>query len=75
MDRPVRTIHISLSNLTSDEEYQLNLFKDDSKQRELGKVMDEIRNKFGSNALLRARSYTEGGILLERGRKIGGHKA
>jgi len=53
---------------------QLDIFEDVGKLRELGYVMDRIRNKFGSTAILRARSYTEGGILKDRAGKIGGHK-
>lgn len=37
--------------------------------------MDSIRAKFGSTAILRASSYTDAGITLERSKKIGGHYA
>ncbi|MGV2886009.1 Y-family DNA polymerase [Paenibacillus taichungensis] len=70
----VRNIYVSLTNLASDATVQLDIFEDVSKQRELGYVMDSIRNRFGSTAILRARSYTEGGIMKDRSGKIGGHK-
>jgi DNA polymerase V len=70
----VRNIYVSLTNLSSDATVQLDIFEDVSKQRELGYVMDSIRNRFGSTAILRARSYTEGGIMKDRSGKIGGHK-
>jgi len=37
--------------------------------------MDAIRERFGSNAILRASSYTDAGITLDRSKKIGGHWA
>lgn len=53
----VRTVHVSLSNVMPDTEVQLNLFEDVTKQKALGEVMDAIREKHGSSALLRACSY------------------
>lgn len=70
----VRNVYVSLTNLVSDVAIQLDIFEDISKQRELGYVMDSIRDRFGTTALLRARSYTEGGIMKDRAGKIGGHK-
>jgi len=70
----VRNVYVSLTNLFPDDVVQLDIFEDVGKLRELGYVMDRIRNKFGSTAILRARSYTEGGILKDRAGKIGGHK-
>jgi len=37
--------------------------------------MDQIRNKYGSTALLRAVSYTDAGTARDRAKLIGGHKA
>jgi hypothetical protein len=62
----VRYIHVGFSKLHDDEVYQLDLFEDNTKERELGYVMDKIRNKFGSTAIVRARSLTEGGTVLTR---------
>lgn len=70
----VRRISVGLSNLIYDDGQQLNLFEDKSKQHKLGYVMDSIRNKYGSDALLRAISYTNGGTMLDRSQKLGGHK-
>jgi len=53
---------------------QLDLFEDVGKLRDLGYVMDQIRHRYGATAILRARSYTAGGILQDRAGKIGGHK-
>ncbi|GGH81082.1 DNA polymerase V [Pullulanibacillus pueri] len=71
----VRQINVSITNLASDDHIQLDLFNDVSKKHDLGYAMDAIRDKFGSGALLRARSYTPGGVMLDRVSKIGGHRA
>ncbi|KPD08610.1 hypothetical protein AM501_04325, partial [Aneurinibacillus migulanus] len=71
----VRTVYVSLTNLVSDEDIQLDLFEDVTKKHALGKVMDDIRAKYGSKALLRAASFTPAGTMVERSAKIGGHRA
>jgi len=71
----VRQVHLSLTNLTSDKAVQLNLFEDRVKNHRLGFVVDEVRAKYGNTSLLRAQSFTPGGIMPDRGQKIGGHKA
>lgn len=71
----IRRVYITLDNLYHDEDLQLNLFEDQTKKKDIGYVMDEIRNKYGSTAILRASSYTDAGIMLERSKKIGGHNA
>ncbi len=72
----VRSISISLSNLVNDDQLQLNLFEPNrSRQRELGYVMDAIRDKHGSDKLLRAVSYTKAGTAKQRSKLVGGHKA
>lgn len=69
----VRRVSVALSQLSADGPVQLDLFEDVLKKRTLGYVMDDIRRKYGSAALLRARSYTAGGVMRERAKKIGGH--
>jgi DNA polymerase V len=71
----VRSLSVSLSQLSSDEVVQLDLFENTSRKRELGYVMDTIREKYGSTSLLRASSYAEGGTILYRSKLVGGHKA
>ncbi|MBY6035596.1 UV damage repair protein UvrX [Fictibacillus nanhaiensis] len=72
----VRKISIALSNVCKDTETQLTLFSlDHPQKRKIGYVMDDIRQKYGSNSLLRAVSYTKGGTALHRSRLLGGHKA
>ncbi|WP_027963270.1 DNA polymerase IV [Halalkalibacillus halophilus] len=71
----IRKASMSLTNLSEEAGTQLSLWNDRSKYRDLYRVMDEVKDRFGSTALLRASSYTSGGIAVERGKKIGGHYA
>ncbi|OZM58768.1 UV damage repair protein UvrX [Lottiidibacillus patelloidae] len=74
--KTVRQISISLSNITSDEEMQLNLFDPARpKRQKLGYTMDAIRDKYGSDKLLRGVSYTKAGTARHRSKLVGGHKA
>ncbi|WP_047153397.1 DinB/UmuC family translesion DNA polymerase [Aneurinibacillus tyrosinisolvens] len=70
----VRQVGVSLTNLASDDFLQLDLFKNNEKQLKLDRIIDTIRDKFGFGALLRASSYTKGGIMVKRVNQIGGHK-
>ncbi|TFJ93749.1 DNA polymerase thumb domain-containing protein [Lentibacillus salicampi] len=71
----IRHVYVTLDNLYEDGETQLDLFDDRPKKKDIGYVMDAIRNKYGSTAILRATSYTDAGITIERSSKIGGHQA
>lgn len=73
--KTVRQISIAIGNLADDRELQLDLFdRGASKRRELGYVVDSIRRRFGSGALLRAVSYTAAGTAKHRATLVGGHK-
>lgn len=71
----IRRVSVTLTNLIDDYNTQLTLFDTEAKQKEIGHVMDHIRQRFGSTAILRASSYTDAGVILERSQKIGGHWA
>ncbi|PWU68114.1 DNA polymerase IV [Gracilibacillus dipsosauri] len=71
----IRRVTVSLNNLYDDIETQLQLFEDKGKKKDIGYVMDTIRDQHGSTAILRATSYTDAGITIERSKKIGGHYA
>ncbi|WP_071395666.1 Y-family DNA polymerase [Bacillus tuaregi] len=73
--KTVRKITMSLSKLSDDVDFQLNLFDLNGwKKRELGYTVDKIRKRFGSDALLRAVSYTAAGTARQRAKLVGGHK-
>lgn len=72
----VRKLSVTLSNVSEDTNFQLDLFDNTyEKRRNLGYAMDQIREKHGSTSLLRAVSYAKGGTALERSKLLGGHKA
>lgn len=71
--QPVRRVGVSLSNLSSADTYQLSLFDDQEQKRAIDKVMDDIKDRFGDIAILRASSITFAGQAIDRAAKIGGH--
>lgn len=73
--RPVRQISLSITKLENEQSVQLSLFeKDNWRDRAIGSVMDGIRNKYGSTAILRAISLTDAGTAIKRSKLLGGHK-
>lgn len=70
---PVRSVGVSLEQLVPDNVLQLNLFTDNHKRRSLAHAMDDIRSRYGQDAILRAASLLSAGQARERARKIGGH--
>ena len=50
---------VSLTNVTTDAELQLTMFGDEEreKSRTIDKTVDEIRNKFGSDTIVRGLNY------------------
>lgn len=74
--KTVRQISITLANIVSDELMQLSLLETNKiKERDLGYVMDAIRDEYGQDILLRAVSYTSAGTARKRSKLIGGHYA
>ncbi|WP_174615293.1 DNA polymerase IV [Virgibacillus ihumii] len=69
----IRHVYVTLDNLFDKEKIQLDLFEDRAKKNDVGYVMDAIRSKYGSTSILRASSYTDAGITIDRSKKIGGH--
>lgn len=73
--KTVRQISVTLANIVDDDQYQLSLFDVNGwKKRKLGYVVDHVRYQYGSDALLRAVSYTSGGTAKQRAKLIGGHR-
>lgn len=71
--QPVRRLHVSVSELSDADTYQLSFFNNNEKQRAIDKVMDQIKDRFGEIAILRASSITDAGQAIDRAGKIGGH--
>lgn len=73
----------------TDNLEQLNLFtdydteqakkeyeeKELAREKKMQKVMLEIKNKYGKNAVLKGMNLEEGATTLDRNKQIGGHKA
>jgi DNA polymerase-4 len=70
---PVRKVGVTLSELTSDQEYQYVLFGDREKKMSLAHTMDRIKLKYGDAAIMRAVSVSDAGQAKDRSNKIGGH--
>ena len=57
---------------------QLDLFTDYEaleREQQIQDAMQEIRNRFGANAVLKGTNYMEGGTARQRNMQIGGHRA
>mgnify|MGYP006291923913 FL=1 len=70
----VRKVNVSLSNLASDQELQLNLFSDKDKEARLNYLKDQLQDKFDHKALFYGRSLKKGSIRERINTTIGGHK-
>ncbi|MNY09309.1 DNA polymerase IV [compost metagenome] len=71
--QPVRRLGISISGLSSADTYQVSMFNNHEQLSKVDRVMDEIKDKFGDIAILRASSLTKAGQAIDRSGKIGGH--
>lgn len=75
-DLPIRKVSISVGKIENNNYKQLNLFEteeENTKDDNITKVMDEIANKFGENALLKASSLYEYSTIKKRNNTLGGH--
>lgn len=73
---PIRKVSISCSGLISKQGVQLNLFEEYSsiqKEDKINEAIDEIKEKFGKNSLIKASNLLEDSTAIERNTKIGGH--
>lgn len=77
-DLPIRKVSLSLGNLSDDIGVQLNIFDSFEKNKtdiKANKAIDEIKNKYGANSLLKASSLLKDSTAKARNNKIGGHNA
>lgn len=73
---PVRKLTIHVANITQNSGVQLDLFDQHRLKRfTLAKTVDQLRDRLGPNAVLRAVSYTDAGTARKRSELIGGHLA
>ena len=65
---------INLFNEKKKKEIKEAKQKDDeNKEKEIQKVILQIKNKYGKNAILKGMNLTEGATAIERNKQIGGH--
>jgi DNA polymerase V len=77
-DEPIRRIYIHLSGLIDQGAYQYSIFEDAAqleKEYKLESTIDEVKYKFGKNALNRASSELESSTIKNRNQMVGGHHA
>ena len=77
-EKPIRKVSISAGNLINKETEQLSLFESlEEKETEFkaNEAIDEIKNKFGKNSIVKASSLLDYSTAIERNKKIGGHNA
>lgn len=75
---PIRKVSISCSGLTAKIGQQLNIFdsfQELHEQEEINMAIDEIKNKYGKNSILKASALLPDSTIIERNKKIGGHAA
>ena len=72
----IRRIGISFNGLTDKKYEQLNLFSSyEENDKDLESTINNIKNKFGKNSLLRCISLDENATMKIRNTYIGGHNA
>ena len=77
-NQPIRKVSICLGGLTDKKATQLNLFEnieDKELDDSFHHTIDEIKNKYGKNSILKASSLLSDSTIIERNGKIGGHNA
>ncbi|WP_349584168.1 Y-family DNA polymerase [Leuconostoc citreum] len=72
----IRNIGIDYGDLVDDVGVQLDLFQKPERQiknNKINQVIDDIRKKYGTTAIMRAMSYSDGGTAIKRANLVGGH--
>ncbi|CAM3112746.1 Y-family DNA polymerase [Leuconostoc rapi] len=72
----IRHIGIDYSGLVDDVGIQLNLFSPPEQQIKtikIDQVVDQLRQRFGTTAIVRAMSKVDGGTAISRATLVGGH--
>ncbi|MBE7038945.1 MAG: DNA repair protein [Ruminococcaceae bacterium] len=73
---PIRKLNIGLNNLTGEEFTEFDLFYDyalEEKEKERLKVLIDIKERFGKNAVLKATSLNSKATARVRNKMVGGH--
>jgi len=73
---PIRKLNIGLNNLIEEEFTAIDLFSDyaaEEKERDRLKVLIDIKEKFGKNAVLKGISLNKKATARVRNKMVGGH--
>ena len=74
-----RRLGVCAMNTAGDDGVlQLNLFTDYEaleREKKIRRAMQEVRQRYGPNAVFKGMNLLDGATALERNRQIGGHKA
>ncbi|WP_067841572.1 DNA polymerase IV [Amphibacillus sediminis] len=70
---PVRGLGVSLGKLVEKTTRQLSFFDDPIAQENLANTIDQLKERYGLTAILRASSLLDAGQAKARANKIGGH--
>ena len=75
---PIRTVSLCLENVRKAEEVPriMSLFRsseEEDRDKELERVMIQVKREFGKNALLRGFNYAPGAMQQTRNGLVGGH--
>lgn len=75
---PVRHVGVTMADLGTDRVQTLSLFEpapeaDEEKQDPVDQVVDQLRKRFGSAAIVRSHSLEHGARAIERAGLVGGH--
>ena len=74
--KPIRKVTISAGNLVKNNSLQLDLFKDlesIEKEEKINSTIDQIKEKYGKNSLVKASALLSDSTIMDRNKKIGGH--
>ena len=75
---PVHRLILTFLNVTDECFWQYDLFCDPvqmEKEQKLARVMLDIKEKYGKNAILKGMNLQEGATAKERNTQIGGHRS
>lgn len=75
---PIRRVHITCNNVTTEECYQYHFFADPeslAKNHKVQEAVIQIKNRYGKNAILKGMNLEESATTRERNTQIGGHRS
>lgn len=75
---PIRRVNLAFHHVVDEVYQQYDLFTDPAeleREHRMQKVMLDIKDKYGKNAILKGMNLQDGATTAERNRQIGGHKS